>query len=131
MWHFYRATFGSVVAFVYTAGTALHVARLITRFSPADLPFAVDWGIVVLGTYGGTGLILLAREVDYRGTWEKVLHGLIAFHLLVSVALHLWMILVRSHDFLSIFPYGYSYLAVGYFGVFAWRGWTMRLKRRS
>jgi hypothetical protein len=55
-------------------------------------------------------------------------HWLIAVHLSVSVAVHLWILVVGSHEVLSVFPHGYSYLALAYFGFFAWRSWTLRLR---
>ncbi len=125
---FYRNSFGRVVAVVYTGGTVAQVLRLLVGFSFDDMPFWVDWALVVLGSYGGIGLLVFARQVDYRGVWEKVVHGLIAAHLLVSVAVHVWPIVVHSHAMFAVFPYGYSFFATAYFAAFAWRSWTMRLK---
>ena len=125
---FYRATFGRVVALLYTAGTLVHLLRSCVEFGSEGIPFAADWAIIVLGAYGVTGLLFFAREVAYRGTWEKLLHGLIVIHLLILVAVHLWIVLECSHAVLDSFPLGYSYCATLYFGVLAWRGWTMRLK---
>lgn len=123
----YRRTFGRVVAIVYTAGTVAQALRLLLAFGLEYMPFWVDWALIVLGTYGGVGLILFARSVAWRGAWEKVVHSLIATHLLVSVVLHMWVVVVGSHDFFTVFPYEYSYFAVVYFGFFAWRSWTMKL----
>ena len=127
---FYRRSFGRVVAVVYTGGTVAQVLRLLVghSFNFNDMPFWVDWALVVLGSYGGIGLLVFARQVDYRGVWEKVVHGLIAAHLLVSVVVHLWAIVVHSHAMFAVFPYGYSFFATAYFAAFAWRSWTMRLK---
>jgi hypothetical protein len=91
------------------------------------MPFWVDWALIVLGTYGGAGLILYSRQIAWRGTWEKVVHWLIVTHLLVSVVVHVWIVIVGSHEFFTVFPYGYSYFAAAYFACFAWRSWTMRL----
>lgn len=123
----YRTTFGRVVAIVYTGGTAAQALRLLVAFGWEDMPFWVDWALVVLGTYGGVGLVLFASSVAWRGAWEKVVHGLIATHLLVSVVVHIWVLAVGSHEFFRVFPYEYSYFAVVYFGFFAWRSWTMKL----
>ncbi len=127
---FYRHSFGRVVAVVYTGGTVAQVLRLLVgySFNFNDMPFWVDWALVVLGSYGGIGLLVFARQVDYRGVWEKVVHGLIAAHLLVSVVVHLWAIIAHSHTMFAVFPYWYSVLATAYFAAFAWRSWTMRLK---
>ncbi len=123
----YRQTFGLAVAVVYTGGTVAQSLKLVFAFGWEYMPFWVDWVLIVLGTYGGVGLILFARQVAWRGTWEKVVHGLMAAHLLVSVGVHAWIVAIGSHEFFTIFPYEYSYFAVAYFGVFAWRAWTMKL----
>ncbi len=123
----YRRTFGRVVAVVYTGGTVAQSLRLVFAFDLQYMPFWIDWALVVLGTYGGVGLVLYAGQVAWRGAWEKVVHGLIATHLLVSVVVHAWVVVVGSHEFFTNFPYEYSYFAVVYFGFFAWRSWTMKL----
>ena len=125
---FYRKSFGRVVAVVYTGGTVAQVLRLLFTFSLHDMPFWIDWALVVLGSYGGIGLLVFARQVAYRGVWEKVVHGLIAAHLLVSVAVHAWAIVAHDHAMFAVFPYGYSFFATAYFAAFAWRSWTMRLR---
>jgi hypothetical protein len=123
----YRRTFGRAVAVVYTGGTVAQSLKLVFAFGWEYMPFWVDWALILLGTYGSVGLILFAGQIAWRGTWEKVVHGLIAAHLLVSVVVHAWIVVVGSHDFFTIFPYEYSYFAVAYFGFFAWRSWTMKL----
>ncbi len=125
--HRFRATFGHVVAVIYTAGTVFHVVRVIIRLELAGMPFLPDWILVVLGSYGAAGLVRFAGEVVYRGRWEVVIHWLIVCHMLVSVALHAWILAVGSHDVLSVFSIEYSYFGAAYFGFFAWRSWTMRL----
>ncbi len=117
-----------VVAIIYTAGTAAHVLRLAARFELEDMPFFPDWGLVILGSYGVTGLVVFSGQVEYRGNWEKITHWLITGHLLLSIIVHIWILAVRSHEVLSVFGFGYSYFAVLYFGFFAWRSWTMRLE---
>ncbi len=124
----YRRTFGRAVAMVYTGGTVAHTLKLLFAFSWEYMPLWVDWVLIVLGTYGGVGLLLFLRSMTWRGTWEKVVHCLIAAHLLTSVIVHAKVVAVGSHEFFTQFPYEYSYFAVVYFGLFAWRSWTMRLQ---
>ncbi len=123
----YRWSFGPVVALVYTGGTIAQVLQLIFAFGWEFMPFWIDWSLVVLGTYGGIGLVIFARGIAWRGRWEQVVHGLIAAHLLLSVILHIGVIAVGSHELFTVFPYEYSYFAVVYFAFFAWRSWTMKL----
>jgi hypothetical protein len=94
------------------------------------MPFWVDWALIVLGTYGGVGLIVFARQIAWRGVWEKAAHALIVTHLLVSVGVHARTVAIGSHEFFTKFPYEYSYFAVAYFAFFAWRSWTMKLVPR-
>lgn len=123
-----RAVFPRIVAVIYTGGTVAHLVRLYVGFTWSEIPFFIDWLLVVLGAVGVTGLIAFARQVDYRGAWEKIVHWLIVLHLGVSVLVHVWILIVHSHKILSPFPHVYSYFAVGYFGFFAWRSWTLRLR---
>ena len=96
-----------------------------------DMPFIIDWFIVILGTIGVTTLVLQTRYINYRSWWEKPVHILIIAHLSVSVILHLWTIYVQNHDLYGAFPREYSYFALAYFVLFAWRSWTVKLVNRG
>ena len=122
-----RGTFQHVVAAVYTAGTVFHIVRIAIRLDLREMPYFPDLIIVVLGTWGVAGMVLFAREVEFRGVWESVVHWLITLHLSISVVLHGWILYVHSHDAVAVFGIGYSYFGAVYFGFFAWRSWTMRL----
>ncbi len=128
MHHHLRSHFAKVVAAIYTAGTGFHVFRVATGFDLADMPFAPDWILVFAGSYGAAGMVAFAREIEYRGRWEVGVHWIQTGHLVVSVALHAWMLAVASHRALEIFPVSYSAWAAGYFALFAWRTWTLRLR---
>jgi hypothetical protein len=123
----YRRTFGRAVAIVYTGGMVAQILHLLLGFGWEYMPFWVDWVLIVVGTYGGLGLLIFARKVAWRGAWERVVHLLIVVHLLMSVLVHVRALLVGNHEFFAVFPYEYSYFAVIYFGFFAWRSWTMKL----
>ena len=123
-----RRVFPKVVALTYTGGTVVHILRLIFQFGLKKLPFEVDWVIVTLGTIGVTGLIVFWKHIYYRGRWEHITHWLIVIHLFISVVIHVWILVVHSHQVLSIFGYSYSYFATVYFAFFAWRSWTIRFQ---
>lgn len=123
-----RRTFSRLVAIVYTGGTLAHAVRLVVRFGFDEMPFFPDWGVVLLGTPGAIGLYLFRDEIEYRGGWERLVHWLIFAHLSVSVLVHVWILAVRSHEMLAVFSLEYSYFALLYFALFAWRSWTLRLK---
>lgn len=123
-----RIVFPKVVGMIYSAGTVVHIFRLIFRFGLANMPFEIDWVIVSLGPVGVIGLIVFSKHIHRRGRWESITHWLIIIHLFISVVVHAWILAVRSHQALSIFGYSYSYFAAVYFAFFAWRSWTMRFK---
>ena len=122
-----RASFQHVVAAVYTVGTVFHLVRIAVRLDLRDMPYFPDVLILLLGSWGAVGMLVFTKEVQFRGTWELVVHWLIVFHLVMSVALHAWILYVQSHAAVAIFSIGYSYFGAAYFAFFAWRSWTMRL----
>ncbi len=91
------------------------------------MPYVIDWAIVILGSIGAITLATLTARIAHRGHWEKPVHFIIIFHLALSVVVHLWAILVQSHDVFNVFPIEYSYFALLYFLFFAWRSWTIKL----
>lgn len=115
------------VAVLYSGGSVAQLLKLIYNFSWRDMPFVIDWLIVVLGTFGAATLTIEMRRIDYRGWWEKPVHFLIIAHLSVSVVLHAWTIYLQNHELYALFPPEYSYFALVYFVFFAWRSWTVRL----
>ncbi len=119
------------VAVLYTGGSVAQLLKLIYNFPWQEMPFVIDWIIVLLGTVGAVTLAIQTRHIDHRGWWEKPIHFLIITHLGISVALHLWTIYVQNHDLYIAFPLGYSYFALAYFLFFTWRSWTVRLVRHG
>ena len=115
------------VAALYSGGSVAQLLKLVYNFPWQEMPFIIDWLIVILGTIGVTTLATQTRNIDYRGRWEKPVHFLIIVHLGVSVVLHLWTIYIQNHDLYAAFPFEYSYFALTYFVFFAWRSWTVRL----
>ena len=119
------------VAVLYSGGTVAQLLKLLYEFPWQEMPFIIDWLIVILGSIGAVALAAQTRNIDYRGWWERPIHFLIIAHLSVSVILHLWTIYVHNHDLYGAFPLEYSYFALVYFAFFAWRSWTIRLVIRE
>jgi hypothetical protein len=119
------------VAVLYSGGSVAQLLKLIYNFQWQEMPFIIDWLIVILGTIGVTTLATQTRNIDYRGRWEMPLHFVITVHLGVSVVLHLWTLYVQNHDLYAAFPVEYSYFALAYFVFFAWRSWTVNLADRG
>jgi len=80
-----------------------------------EIPFEADWLVVVVGGYAGLGLIIFATRIPFKNIWDKIIYGLLIFHLDGSVILHAYLLSIGNHDILNIFPYWYSFIAIGYF----------------
>jgi len=126
------AKFGlHAVAALYSGGTVAQLLKLLYDFPWQEMPFIIDWLIVILGTIGIVALATRTRHIDYRGWWERPIHFLIIAHLGVSVVLHVWTIYVQNHDLYAAFPREYSYFALAYFAFFAWRSWTIKVRNNE
>jgi len=112
---FYYKTFARVCLLPYIGGTIIHILRIIYDFPIEKIPFEADWLVVAAGGYGGLGLIIFANKVPFKNVWDKIAYGLLIFHLDGSVILHAYILFVGTHDILNIFPYWYSFIAIGYF----------------
>ena len=115
VYSFYYKTFARLALLPYVGGTIVHILRLIYDFPIEQMPTEVDWLVVVIGGYAGVGLIVFANRVPFENLWDKVGYGLLIFHLDGSVVFHVYMLFAGTHDALRVFPYWYSFLAVGYF----------------
>lgn len=124
---FYR-TFARVALLPYLGGTILHLVRIGGGQAEMHIPFEVDYFIVFIGGYAGTGFVVFIRRIPFKSIVDRVLYGLVAFHLLGSVILHARAILMDNHDFFRIFSLEYSYFAVVYFVVFG--SYCFLLQRR-
>jgi len=112
---FYYKTFARVCLLPYIGGTVIHLLRLIFRFPIEEIPFEVDWVVVLVGGYAGLGLLIFASDIPFKSVWDKVAYGLLVFHLDGSVILHTYMLITGNHHAIRIFPYWYSFIALGYF----------------
>ncbi len=112
---FYFKTFARLALVPYIGGTVIHLLRLIYNFSIDEMPFEADWLIVIIGGYAGLGLIVYANRIPFHGLLDKIIYGLLIFHLDGSVVLHAYILWVGSHEVLNVFSYGYSFFAVAYF----------------
>ena len=125
---FYFQTFARLALLPYIGGTVIHILRLIYNFPITEIPFEADWLVVTVGGYAGIGLIIYANRVPFQNLFDKIIYGLLIFHLDGSVILHTYILWVGSHEILGVFSYGYSYFAVAYFMGFGY--YVLRLKKR-
>ena len=112
---FYFRTFARVCLLPYIGGTIIHILRLIFHLPITELPFEVDWVVVIVGGYAGLGLIVFADRIPFKSRWDKIAYGLLVFHLDGSVVVHAYILSSGNNQVLAILPYGYSLFAVGYF----------------
>ena len=101
---FYFRTFAKVALLPYIGGTVAHALRLIYKFPILETPIWLHWGIVVVGGYAGFGFIYHLRKIRFRGIPDKILYGLVIFHLDGSVIMHAYSLITRSNDWMGIFP---------------------------
>lgn len=123
----YRKTFSKAGALAYLGEAGAHVLILCSGFRLVSLPFIADWFFAVLGSYCAVGLLVFARKLRYRGAWDRFLHGLITLHILISVALHLYIIITGSHAILLIFKQWYSFIGLAYCLCFAYWLWRVQV----
>jgi len=127
MFEFYRSSFPRLTAALYTGGAAFHFMRVVSGFSPTDIPYFIDWVIALIALYGGLGFLVFFRALSPPSRWRRVLSGLMVFHLLGSTVLHAYILATRSHSVLGVFPVAYSAGAIFAFLGFAWVAGTTRL----
>ena len=112
---FYFKTFLRVSLLPYIGGTIAHILRLIYNLPIEQMPWFVDWFIIIIGGYGALGLILFIKKIPFKNAWDKIAYGLLVTHLTGSVILHSYMLLKGSHKALTVFSYNYSFFALLYF----------------
>jgi hypothetical protein len=123
----YRFSFPKLAVVLYTSGALLHALRVVTGFSPTDIPFFIDWVIAVGAAYAGVGFLLFFREMGPPGRVRRVLSAIMIVHLLGSTGLHVYILIRGSHDVLAVFPIAYSAAAAFGFLGFAWLAGTTHL----
>ena len=125
---FYFKTFARLALLPYIGGTVIHILRLIYNFPIAEMPFEADWLVVIIGGYAGIGLIIYVNRIPFQNLFDKIIYGLLIFHLDGSVILHTYILWAGSHEVLSVFSYEYSFFAVAYFVGFGY--YILRLQKR-
>jgi hypothetical protein len=110
---FFARTFGKAGALAYLGELVAHLLVLTTSFRLVDLPFAADWAFVVLGGYCAFMLWLFRSALVPRFADPEV-RVVVTLFVTVSVLIHLYMIVVHSHDVLGIFGRGFSVFGVLY-----------------
>jgi len=112
---FYYRTFAKVAFLPYVGGTIAHTLRLIYKFPIVETPFWIHWVIVLLGGYASLGFVFHISKIKFHGIIDKILYGLIIFHLGSSVILHAYSLVVQNNNWMDIFPLEFSYFALFYF----------------
>jgi len=92
------------------------------------MPTEAHWVVTILAGYAGLGFVLNIRNVEFISMADKIIYGLIIFHLGTSVIMHVYSIIGETNEWLNIFPSLYSYFALLYFASFGY--YSYRLDRR-
>ncbi len=112
---FYFRTFSKVAILPYIGGTVAHTLRLIYKFPIVETPFWIHWVIVFLAGYASFGFIFHVNKIKFRGVIEKIIYGLVIFHLGGSVIMHAYSLAAQNNNWMGIFSLEYSYFALLYF----------------
>ena len=111
----YFRTFAKVAIVPYIGGTVAHTLRLIYKFPIVEAPFWIHWVIVLLGGYASLGFIFHVSKIKFHGIIDKILYGLVIFHLGGSVIMHAYSLVVQNNNWMDVFSLEYSYFAIVYF----------------
>ncbi len=112
---FYFRTFAKVAIIPYIGGTIAHTLRLIYKFPIVEAPFWIHWVIVLLGGYVSLGFVFHVSKIKFHGIIDKVLYGIVIFHLGGSVVMHAYSLIVQNNNWMGVFSLEYSYFALIYF----------------
>jgi len=129
---FFRRTFAKSGALAYLGEAGAHVWVLTHRdFTLEKLPFLADVFFLILGGYATIGLFLHPTQVKFRGCRWCVVYWFTTLWTLGSVLLHAYILIVRSHHILHIFPRWWSWLGLAYCLFFTGYLATLKLLRRE
>jgi len=123
-----RNAFAKISTLTYCLGTIGHIMVIISKTPIDQMPNEAHGIVTILSGYAGLGFILNIREIDFKNSTDKILYGLIFFHLSMSALLHAYSIIWNTNEWLQIFGPSYSFFAVIYFASFAY--YSLRLDRR-
>jgi len=87
--------------------------------------------LTILAAYAGFGFISHIGKVKFQNIFEKFLYILILLHLSSTAILHLYSIIFNSNDWIKIFPFWYSFMAIGYFAIFAYYSFRLNSKLKE
>lgn len=127
--NFPSRTFNRVVAVLYVFGVTIHISRIFIEFEPSSIPRIFDVIIFAGALYGGIGYLKFWKDIYFPGIITKILYGIITFHLLGSVVIHTFIIVIPNNKILDIFPVWYSYIMIAVMALFAYYSWNVRFKK--
>ena len=115
----YKSTFSKVGAYIYAAGIVSFIASLLFRFPVQEMPNVVHAVILIAAGYSGIGFLIYFRRAVLPSMVQRIIYLLILLHLSASAILHLYSIVLKSNQWITVFPGWYPYVAVVYFAIFS------------
>jgi len=113
-------TFAKISVLTYFLGTLGHIMRIIFRPPIDQMPIVVHGIVAILAGYAGLGFTINVKKVNFKNLADKIIYGLILFHLCTSALIHLYSIIWDTNEWLKFFGPSYSYFAAIYFASFGY-----------
>ena len=125
---YYAKSFARVATLIYCMGIIMLILSLIGILPITEMPNFVHYVIILFAGYGGIGFIVYSRKVKFKNIPDKIVFGLIIFHLNISAILHIYSIIANSNEWIGAFPEWYPYLAIVYFASFAYYSFRLNFR---
>ncbi len=125
---FYADTFARAAATIYCMGIIVLILSLVGILPITEMPNFIHYVIILFAGYSGIGFIVYRRKVRFKNILDKIVFGLIIFHLIVSVILHIYSIIANSNEWIRAFPAWYPNLAIVYFAAFAYYSFRLNFR---
>ena len=121
-------TFAKISILTYSLGTMGHIIAIIFKPPVDQMPVEAHGIVTILAGYAAIGFILFIKKVDFKNLVDKIIYGLILFHLSTSSLIHAYSIIWDTNLWLTFFAESYSYFAVIYFALFGYYSFKLDKK---
>lgn len=123
-----RNTFAKIAVLIYCLGTIGHIMAIIFRPPLDQMPVVAHGIVTILAGYAGIGFIMFIKKIDFKNVPDKIIYGLVLFHLCTSALIHAYSIIWDTNEWFALFAPSYSYFAAIYFASFGY--YSFKLDKR-